>query len=374
MNILIDFSQIPVQKMGVGVYGYNLIQNLAPEPNMRFYILVQDDDYSLDKFESDTIKLIKVDSKKFRKLHFRLILEQLYIPYLAYKYSVDVIHSLHYSFPIMASARKIVTICDMIFYKYPELHLKSKVIYFRFFIWLTTKFADKVVCISKSTQMDYLNHFRTSPEFTTVIELGKDSSYRPDIDRSEVKRVLDKYQITGDYILFIGTIEPRKNISNLILAYAKLIAEGFCYRLVIVGKKGWHYDGVFNLVNNLELTDKVIFTGFVDESEKPCFLVGATVFVYPSVYEGFGIPILEALACGTPTVTSNISSMPEVAGDAAVLIKPESSEEIYSAIKNILMSPPLQCELKVRSLRQASNFSWKKTAKMTIEVYRDSSK
>lgn len=370
MNILIDFSQIPIQKVGVGVYGLNLILNLKSEPCIQYYVLVQDDDSSLDKCEYGGITLIKINSKKYRKLIYRFFLEQLYIPYLVHKYKINVIHSLHYSFPVMAKARKIVTVCDMIFFKYPELHIKSKIIYFRFFIWLTSLFADKVICISKSTQQDYLAHFKVSPELTTVIELGKDNSYHPDVNREEVNRVLNKYSIDGDYILFIGTIEPRKNVSNLILAYERLIAEGFCHRLVIVGKKGWHYDAVFSLANERGINDKIIFTGFIEETEKPYFLAGASVFVYPSLYEGFGIPVLEALACGTPTITSNISSMPEVAGDAALLIKPESPEEIYNAIKKILLDPNLRSDLKARSLRQASNFSWEKTANMTIDVYK----
>jgi glycosyltransferase involved in cell wall biosynthesis len=370
MKVLIDFSQIPVQKMGVGVYAFNLIFNLKPEHSVNYYVLVQDDDSSLDKCESDGITLIKINSKKYRKLIYRFLFEQFYLPYLAYKYKIDVIHSLHYSFPVMAKARKIVTVCDMIFYKYPELHLKSKILYFRFFIWLTTLFADKVICISKSTQQDYLSHFKTSSKLTTVIELGKDQSYRPDIDREELNLVLNKYGIDGDFILFIGTIEPRKNISNLILAYARLVAEGFRYRLVIVGKKGWHYDALFTLINELKLNDNIIFTGFIEETEKPYFLSGASVFVYPSLYEGFGIPVLESLACGTPTVTSNISSMPEVAGNAALLVTPESPDEIYNAIKKILLEPNLRSELRARSLRQASNFTWEKTASKTICVYK----
>lgn len=370
MNILIDFSQIPIQKVGVGVYGLNLILNLKSETNTHYFILIQNDDISLDNCDPNIITLIKIDSNRYRKLFNRLFLEQLYIPYLVYKYKIDVVHSLHYSFPVMSKARKIVTVCDMIFYKYPELHLKNKVLYFRFFIWLTTLFADKVICISKSTQEDYLDHFKVSSELTTVIELGKDDSYRPDIDREEVNKVLNKYAVDGDYILFIGTIEPRKNVSNLILAYERLITEGFSQRLVIVGKKGWHYDAIFSLVSERGLNDNIIFTGFIEEKEKPCFLVGTSVFVYPSLYEGFGIPVLEALACGTPTITSNISSMPEVAGNAALLVNPESPEEIYDAIKKILLDPNLRSELKARSLRQASNFSWEKTANMTMDVYK----
>lgn len=370
MNVLIDFSQIPIQKVGVGVYGLNLVLNIKPETGLHYYILVQDDDSSLDSCESSAVTLIRVNSVKFRKLVNRLILEQIYIPYLVYKYKIDVVHSLHYSFPIMASARKIVTVCDMIFFKYPELHLKSKVLYFRFFIWLTTFLAAKVICISKSTEQDYLAHFKASPRLTTVVELGKDQTYRPDIDQREVKLVLKKYEISGDYILFIGTIEPRKNISNLILAFARVVAGGSPLYLVIVGKKGWHYESVFSLVKELHLEGKVIFTGFVEESEKPALLVGARMFVYPSYYEGFGIPVLESLACGTPTITSNLSSMPEVASDAAVLVDPGSIVDIHAALSKLYSDEELCEDLRKRGLIQAAKFSWLTTAEKTIAVYK----
>lgn len=370
MKVLIDFSQLPISKVGVGVYGLNLVRNLSFTKDFIIYVLIQDDDDSLDSIESLAIILVRVDSNRFRKLFHRFYLEQIYIPYLVFKLDIDIVHSLHYSFPIMHSAKKVVTMCDMIFFKYPELHLRRKVLYFRFFIWLSTFIANKVICISKSTEQDYLKHFRVAPKLTTVIELGKDESYTPNIERERVDLVLRKYNITMDYILFIGTIEPRKNIVNLIFSFAKLVATGCHLHLVIVGKKGWHYDEVFSLVIKLRLEDKIIFTGFVDEDEKPPILVGAKIFVYPSIYEGFGIPVLESLACGTPTITSNISSMPEVAGNAAVLINPLNVDEIYLAMKNLLNDKELCDELRARGLKQSSRFNWRLTAERTVITYR----
>lgn len=369
MNILIDFSQIPILKKGVGVYGWNLIRNLKSDPKTHYFILIQNDDNSLDDCDGELKTLIKVNGKKFRKFHNRFLLEQLYIPYLTIKYKIDVIHSLHYSFPLMAPAKKIVTVCDMIFYKYPELHLKSKVFYFQFFIWLTSFFADKVICISKATEKDYLLHFRCSSNLTSVVELGKDDTYHPDISDYDVSCVMSKYGIAGKYILFIGTLEPRKNITNLLLAFFKLIEDGCELFLVIVGSKGWHFEPIFLLVKQLNLQSRVIFTGFVDESEKPALLVGAKIFAYPSFYEGFGIPVLEALACGVPTVTSNLSSMPEVAGDAALLVNPNSVEDIYNALAR-LNNDELLCEnLRQKGLIQAKQFSWEMTAGKTISIY-----
>ena len=370
MNVLIDFSQISKQKAGVGVYGLNLIQNLLKTKSLSYFILVQDDDSSLDAYASDWVILVKVDALKFRRLFYRLFLEQLYIPYLVFKHKIDIVHSLHYSFPIFTKAKKVVTVCDMIFFKYPELHLKSKVLYFRLFIWLTTIFADKVICISKSTEIDYIEKFNTNPSLTTVIELGKDKIFQPNINVIEIKNVLNKYSIRDDYILFIGTIEPRKNLANIILAFSRLVDQFDALKLVIVGKKGWHYDSVFLLVTKLNLENKVIFTGFIDEIDKPVLLVGAKLFVYPSFYEGFGIPVLEALACGTPTITSNISSMPEVAGDAAILVNPNNIDEIYSSMIRLLTDQKLSDELRIKGPMQASKFNWIETAEQTVTTYK----
>lgn len=370
MNILIDFSQIPILKKGVGIYGLNLVKNLKTDSTFHFFVLVQDDDNSLNDCDKNSITLIRVNSKKFRNLFNRFLLEQFYIPFLIKQYKIDVIHSLHYSFPIFTRARKVVTVCDMIFLKYPELHLKSKVLYFQCFIWLTTLFADKVICISKSTERDYLLYFNCLSHFTSVVELGKDEKYKPDLSSSAIMSTLLKFGIVGEYILFIGTLEPRKNITRLIRAFSKLIGDGCNLNLVIVGNKGWYYEPIFLLVKQLQLETKVIFTGFIEEYEKPALLVGAKIFAYPSLYEGFGIPVLEALACGVPTLTSNISSMPEVAGDAAVLVDPYSVEDIYASLTKLYNDEPLCKELRKRGLIQAGKFSWQMTAEKTIGVYK----
>lgn len=370
MNILIDYTQIPLQRVGVGVYAYNLILQMTKlDFDNHYFLLVQDDDSSFDGITTGNATLIKVCSRWFRTLSFRFVLEQCYIPYIALKHKINVIHSLHYSFPVITSAKRIVTVCDMIFYKFPELHVVAKVYYFRLFIWLTSLLADKIICISESTKIDYVDKFPDAKSKAIVIALGKSSDFKPDVASTKIDLLKSKYGITKEYLLFIGTIEPRKNISSIIKAYNNLIQDGFDYQLVIVGKKGWHYNAVFEEVEKLGLIDHVIFTGFVDEAEKPIFLAGAKAFVYPSIYEGFGIPVLEALACGTPTITSNISSMPEVAGNAAILVNPADYNDIYRAFTKILSDCCYCQEMKTMGVIQADNFSWEKTAIQTINAY-----
>ncbi len=371
MKILIDFSQIPLEKVGVGVYASNLLAKISQlDQKNNYYVLMQDDEDLASAIKNNkNFKIIKVKSQFFRKFILRCFLEHIYIPYLAIKYKITLIHSLHYSFPVLAFTKKVVTVHDLTFFKFPESHTFIKRHYFRSFIYLAAFFADKIITDSNSTSMDFLQRFKINSQRIKTIYLGKDELFKPNLDESKIEAVKSKYNITKDYFLFLGTIEPRKNIKNLILAFDKLLKENNNYQLVIAGKKGWDYEGIFSLVEELHLGSKVIFTGFIDEKDKPYLICGAKIFIYPSIYEGFGIPVLEALACGVPTITSNISSLPEVAGNAAMLINPLNMEELYSSIKKLLNDDGIYTQLRHHSIEQARKFSWEKTAQETIGVY-----
>ena len=370
MNILIDFTPVPVQKVGVGIYAFNLARKIYElDKRNTYFILIQDDDASLDHLNCERLKVIKVKSKILRNDFMMVLFEQFIIPCLAFKYKISLIHSLHFSFPLLARAKKVVTIHDLTFFKIPACHRIINVFYFKLFIYLSSLFADKIITDSRSTLNDFLEIFKTDPRKTKVIYLAKNDSLKPDMDREKIEQVKKKYCIEGEYLLFIGTIEPRKNVKNLILAFAKFLRENNAYKLVISGKKGWHYEEALGFPKKLGLEKEIIFTGFISEDDKPCLLAGAKIFIYPSLYEGFGIPVLEALACGIPTITSNISSMPEIAQDAALLIDPLNIEELYLSIKRLINDIDLYSSLKQKSIEQAKKFSWEKTALETLEVY-----
>ena len=371
MNILIDFSQIPKQKVGVGVYALNLVKQIAKlDLENSYYILVQDDEHSLDSSERNNFKLINIQSKIFRKVIFRLLLEQWLIPYIIIKKKIDIVHSLHYSFPLITfRAKKVVTIHDMTFFKFPKYHQIIKRYYFSFFIHLVARMADKVISLSESTLRDFISLTSARKDKVSVVHLGVDWA-TSSFPRERAELVKKKYGIDGKYLLFVGMIEPRKNVGNLILAYDKLLKVNKDYHLVIVGKKGWGYRKVFNLIDDLRLHDRIIFTGFVEEEDKPFIIRDAKIFVYPSMYEGFGIPVLEALSLGIPTITSNVSSLPEITGGAALLVDPANVDELYLGMKRLLEDETLYQELKKKSVLQARKFSWMKTAQKTIELYR----
>jgi glycosyltransferase involved in cell wall biosynthesis len=372
MQILIDYTQIPLERLGVGNYAYNLILELSTIDKVnKYFVIIQNDENSFNNIGNKNFSFIKVSHFLFRKLLFRFLLEQIYIPALVLKHKINIIHSLHYSFPLIRfKAKRIVNVYDLTFFLFPELHQIFKRYYFRLFIKAAVFFNNRILCISKSGFNDLhavtgIKHGKCS-----VVYLGKPDMYRPNPGQDQIKKVKNKYNINGEYLLFIGTIEPRKNIESLIKAFSK-IEKKIKINLVIAGKKGWYYSNVFELVNNLKLSKKVIFTGYVKEEEKPLLINGCKIFIYPSLYEGFGLPVLEAMACGVPVITSNISSMPEIAGDAALLLNnPKDINEIVSGIEYLSGNKKELKKLRLSSIKQSAKFTCQRTAKETLSIYK----
>jgi glycosyltransferase involved in cell wall biosynthesis len=373
MRVLIDCTSITRNKAGVGVYAKNLVEELIRLPDgPEYFLLVQDDDPELDFSGRPNVTMIKVRAKIFRKLPLRFLLEQLLLPCLLVMHRVDVVHSLHYSFPLIRfGTKQVVTLHDMTFFNMPHAHEAVKKIYFRFFIRADVRFADKVIFDSHSSLADCTSRLGPLRGGSAVVHLGKSEAFHTNLAKSEIRRVREKYGLSAEFVLFVGTIEPRKNLSRLVSAFAAICEKHPGLLLAIAGMKGWMYDGLMETVTGLNLQSRVIFTGFVPEEEKPFLIAAAKVFAYPSLYEGFGIPVLEALACGIPTVTSNVSSLPEVAGAAALTIDPHSVGELSLALEKLISDEPLRERLTREALKQAAKFTWTKTAIMTREAYND---
>ena len=181
--------------------------------------------------------------------------------------------------------------------------------------------------------------------------------------------VRSRYGLTDNFILYVGTVEPRKNLARLIEAFARITQRYPDLLLAIAGKRGWLCDDLDALVQRLGLQDRVRFLGFIEESEKPILIRAARLFAYPSLYEGFGIPVLEALSCGTPVLSSNASSMPEIAGDAALLVEPTSTSQIAEALRILLEDEGLRMSMIARGFKRALQFDWRSTAEQTLKVY-----
>lgn len=376
MRILIDCSQIPLNKSGVGNYAVNLVREIARrDRNNTYFLLLQSDETSFDDIQNINVHPIRVNSRIFRKLPFRFCLEQVFLPYLIVSRRVHVVHSLHYSFPLARFGTKLaVTLADMTFFLMPMNHTFLKRHYFRTFILLAACLADRIIVVSNSTRRDFLKRFPGAGQKVATIPLGKPDSTIGCEGHSVFAGQPTPFDLDQEYILFIGTLEPRKNVKSLISAYHRLNQTRPLGPLVVVGAKGWGYDETFQLVSRLGIGEKVIFTGFIDDREKFALLQNATVFVYPSFYEGFGIPVLEALSLGVPTIASNVSSMPEVAGDAALLVDPRNVEELANALKTLLENPSLRRAMSVKGIEQANQFTWERTALATIGAYNDAAR
>jgi glycosyltransferase involved in cell wall biosynthesis len=369
MKIAIDLTQIPAQLTGVGFYMENLVKALNElHDDNEYYLFLKPSALATFQVPSQRFKYIIVPKRPYI---FRVLWEQFVLPLYLLFMKIDILHSPHYTTPLFGWwFKRVVTFPDMTFFLFPEMHQRWKVSYFQTMTKLSARFADRIISISHSTTQDIVNKLGVPVEKVATTQLAVSPKYQPGLDKRYVAAVKTKYNLPLEYILFVGTIEPRKNIIGLVRAYFALpqaIKDRFS--LVIVGKKGWHYQELFFKVKNSSDRSKIVFPGYVTEDDLPAIYGGASLFVYPSFYEGFGIPVLEALACGVPTITSNLSSMPEVAGNAGLLFDPNNVEELTKAMMLVLNEPARAKKMIDMGLNQAAAFSWKKCAQETLAVY-----
>ncbi len=371
MNILIDATQIPRKKGGVGVYAVGLVRALAASVSPhKLTVLVQSDEHDFEGIESTRVRLIKVPAKIFRRLFFRFVLEQLVVPFLLFWKRIDVIHSLHYSFPLCTGrTKKVVTVHDLTFFRFPQLHTFCKRHYFKLFTKLAARLADRVVAVSENTRSDFILLTGAKPRKTCTVHLGRPEFADCWFQEHILEATRKRYGIDGDYLLFVGTLEPRKNLQNLVRAYAALLNEGLSHPLVIVGAEGWDCGAFFALIRKLGVHRHVVFTGYVDDRTKYHLLRGAVLFVYPSIYEGFGLPVLEALSLGVPTITGTAPALREVSGDAALQVDPYDVGALSRSMKRLLEDASLRQALSAKAFRRSKDFSWKKAAEETESVY-----
>jgi glycosyltransferase involved in cell wall biosynthesis len=282
------------------------------------------------------------------------------------------VHSLHYSFPLLSFGRfkRFVTVCDMSFFLYPELHVPAKRLFFQFFIRRLPK-VEGLLFISASTMHDFMRFFPECNTAQCVIPLGADLA-RLDMapNASVLEELRQKFNIDR-FILYVGTIEPRKNILGLVKAFEQCAAAHPDLKLVIAGKLGWDYDDVLQYVYGSSISERIVLTGYINETQKHALLKSAQLFTYVSFYEGFGLPVLEGMAAGVPTVTSNISSMPEVAGNGAVQVDPNDIDQIANAMRKLLDDPAERALLKERGLAQSRMFTWESMTAKSLGFYRE---
>jgi len=265
----------------------------------------------------------------------------------------------------------VVTIHDITPILYPEAHpIKAGLLWGRALKLCSYRVAHWI-SVSENTKLDMEKQLKISANDISVIYTAPDPRFKFLVDKEAARDYIGRqYGIKDPFILYVGTLEPRKNIPSLIHAFAKLKQDGFTHKLLLIGGKGWKYESVFSTITELKLEDDVAVLGYVPDDDLLLFYNVADVFVYPSVYEGFGLPPLEAMACGVPVITSNVSSLPEVVGGAGLLINPKDISDIANALERILCDFSLRKNLIQKGLQRSAEFKWEKTAEETFEVYR----
>lgn len=261
--------------------------------------------------------------------------------------------------------RSVVTVHDLGYRYFPEAHTRSARLYLEWGTRYSARASRLVIADSRATRDDLARMYGVPEDRIRVAYPGIRPGLAPVDDRAAIDRVLDRYGISRPYLLYVGTLQPRKNLLRLMDAFATLPGQ---HALVLAGKKGWLYSDILRRAEALGVGHRVIFTGYVPDDDLPALLSGAEVFVFPSLYEGFGLPVLEALACGIPVVCSDTSSLPEVAGDAALLVSPTDTEALAAAISRVLADADLRQALVVRGREQAAQFTWRRCARTVLEV------
>jgi glycosyltransferase involved in cell wall biosynthesis len=299
----------------------------------------------------------------------RVLWEQTAQPWGVWRNRLDLLHVPVNVGPVIAPCPVVVTIHDLSFYLYPELFQPAQRSYLQHMTRQTVRQAARVIAISENTRTDIVRILGVSEDQVVVIPVGLDAEMRP-VAQRHVEVLRQRRGLPEHMLLFLGTLEPRKNISTLLEAYALLRRRpGWVHRLVIAGGKGWYYDAIYATAERLGLRDDVLFAGFVPQEELPLWYNAAEVFVYPSLYEGFGWPTLEAMACGTPVVASNVSALPEVVGDAGLLVDPHDAQALATAIASVVQDPSRAASLRLAGLARAQHYSWVDTARKTCQLY-----
>ncbi len=364
MRIGIDARLVYYHQAGIGQYILRLTQALARiDPDDHFVI-----------FKSRKDKTLIVDQANFSLQHLwtpsHHRFERWALSLELAPFALDLLHSPDFIPPAWTRAPSVITMHDLAFLLYPRFLTRGSARYYGQ-VDLAARQADHIIAVSQSTKRDTIRMLGVPEAKVTVIYEAAHPLFAPIADTDALDRVRARYRLPADFILFVSTIEPRKNLPTLLRAFRRLRDQ---YKspaiLAIAGNRGWLAQEVDQVLDELNLSDAVRFLGGVPNEELVYLYNAAKLFVLPSFYEGFGLPPLEAMACGTPVIVSNVSSLPEVVGDAGILVEPEDVEGLTVAMWRVLSDETLRREMRDKGLARAATFSWERAARETLAVYR----
>ncbi|MDH7486095.1 MAG: glycosyltransferase family 1 protein [Anaerolineae bacterium] len=357
---------------GAGINGYihNLLHRLpAAAPDLHFTAFLNE-----RSFAPPPGLAVRYTRWPTGRPPVRIVWEQLLLPRLLRVLGMDLLHGLAYATPLASPCPTVVTVHDLTFFRFPETLKPFKRCYLRAATRSATRRAVRIIAVSRQTRDDLAQILQVPLEKVDVVHNGVSEAFHP-VAAQEVAAFRQRRGLPPRFILFLGTLEPRKNIERLLEAFARWLKGAGremqeAVKLVVAGAKGWYFEHIFARAAALGLADEVLFPGFLPAAELPWWYRAAECFVYPSLYEGFGLPVLEAMACGTPVITSSASSLPEVAGDAAITVNPYDVAALAEAIAQVMADAARREEMRQAGLQQAARFPWSKAAAETVAVYR----
>ncbi len=365
-SIAIDYTPAYEQGGGIGRYVRELVAALARQP--------AEFDYRL--FVAGADQLPALPGSNFRWCPTRITPRwlariwgraRLPLPVEVFTGRTDLYHATDFVLPPTLARHTLLTVHDLSFVRVPETASPSLKAYLDTVVPRSVQRADHILADSQATKDDLVALYRTPADKITVLLSGVDARFQPTDDPG----VRQKYALTDrPYLFSVGTVQPRKNYIRLIQALAVLRERGYDLDLVIAGGKGWLDDPIYAAIQSLKLGDHVHLIGFADDADLPALYSAALITAVPSLYEGFGIPVLESMACGTPVVTSTVSSLPEVAGDAALMIDPTDLDALIDALNRLIDSETLRHDLTARGLARAREFTWERSARQLSDIYR----
>jgi glycosyltransferase involved in cell wall biosynthesis len=349
---------------GVHQYIYHLLRHLEQvEDGLTYTVLLGEGELPPDV-------ALRVLQSRLPTSHpaWRILWEQALQPWVLRQIEADLVHGPVFVGPLMASCPTVITIHDLSFFRFPDLFRPANRLYLKLVTRLSAQRARRLIAVSSHAAAETTQLLGVPPERIDVVYHGVDPAFRP-LPVDKVAAFRQRQGLPERFVLFVGTLEPRKNLTRLVEAFSRACANDDVF-LALVGARGWLCDELFARIKALGIGDRIIFPGYVANGDLPFWYNAAILLAYPSVYEGFGLPVVEAQACGTPVVTSEVSSLPEAAGDAALMVDPYDVEALAAGIGRLLTDSQLREELQARGQAHAAGFSWSRTAADTATVYR----
>jgi glycosyltransferase involved in cell wall biosynthesis/radical SAM superfamily enzyme YgiQ (UPF0313 family) len=366
MKIAFDGTSLRPRRTGVGYYTEHLLRHLAAESDTDDIVVLSNRDVETTSPLPERVRVMT----SHRRMP-RMVWMQTGAPAALKRSGADVVHFTNGMLPIASPIPTVVTIHDMSLRLYPRYHPPRRVLFNRPLVDLAARRADAIVTVSDSAKDDIVRLYRLDPSRVHVIHEAAAPSFRRVTDIGELDRVRQKYRLADRIILYVGTIEPRKNLPKLIQAFASRKRAGdLPHHLVCVGPYGWLSRGLEDLIHRSKVSHAIHFTGYVPFEDLPALYTLAEIFVYPSMYEGFGLPVIEAMACGAPVITGRAAALAEVGGDAVEQVERMDEDALGEAMARLARDPQRRRELSAHALARAEQFSWQRAARETLAVYR----